>query len=129
MLSHFNLTPLHIVKYLVIEVFLYNINLKKMKFFNWIKHRIKHKIDHFKWSSIKKTFRENGLALVIIIVVWEIIEDVLFPLLFIFLGKYVHPAFYAGAPASWLLCVHWLAVPVMWSLWLRVKSNNSISEK
>tara|TARA_B100000700_G_scaffold324626_1_gene431265 strand:+ start:1245 stop:1496 length:252 start_codon:yes stop_codon:yes gene_type:complete len=65
--------------------------------------------------------KQHGLALVIIIIGWEIIEDVLFPLLFIFLGNNVHPAFYAGAPASWLLCIHWLAVPIIWSGWVKLK--------
>ena len=94
-----------------------------MRFFKWIKHRLSHKLEHFKWSSIKKTFKDNGLALVVIIIVWEIIEDILFPLLFIFLGNYVHPAFYAGAPAAWLLCIHWLAVPLMWGWWVKVRGD------
>ena len=62
--------------------------------------------------------KEHGLALVVIIVGWEIVEDVVFPLLFIFLGNHVHPAFYAGAPAAWLLCIHWLAVPILWGWWI-----------
>ena len=66
---------------------------------------------------------EHGLALVIIIVAWEIIEDILFPLLFIWLGTNVHPAFLAGAPASLLLCVHWLAVPAIWGLWIKIKGK------
>ena len=101
-----------------------------MRIFSWIKHRILHKIGHVSLNSIKETLREHGLALVIIIVGWEIIEDVLFPLLFIFLGNHVHPAFYAGAPAAWLLCLHWLMVPLTWSLWMRLqKLGGSRSEK
>ena len=94
-----------------------------MRFFRWIRERFSHKLEHFKWSSIKKTLKEHGLALVIIIVVWEIIEDVLFPILFIALGNYVHPAFYAGAPAAWILCLHWLAVPIMWGAWIRISGK------
>ena len=94
-----------------------------MRFFRWIRERFSHKLEHFKWSSIKKTLKEHGLALVIIIVVWEIIEDVLFPILFIALGNYVHPAFYAGAPAAWILCLHWLAVPLMWGAWIRISGK------
>ena len=94
-----------------------------MRLLKWIKHRIAHKFEHLSWSSIKKTFREHGLALVVIVVLWEIIEDVLFPLLFIFLGNHVHPAFYAGAPASWLLCVHWLVVPATWAWWVRFRGK------
>ena len=94
-----------------------------MKLFRWIKHRIKHKLEHLKWSSIKKILKEHGVALVTIVVVWEIIEDILFPLLFIFLGNNIHPAFYAGAPASLLLCVHWLAVPIIWGWWVKISKK------
>ena len=94
-----------------------------MRFFRWAKDRLSHKLEHFKWASLKKTLKEHGLALVIIIVVWEIIEDVLFPILFIALGNYVHPAFYAGAPAAWILCLHWLAVPIMWGAWIRISGK------
>lgn len=94
-----------------------------MKFFKWLKDRLSHKLGHFKWDSLKQTLKEHGMALVIIIVVWEIIEDVLFPILFIALGKYVHPAFYAGAPAAWILCLHWLAVPIMWGAWIRISGK------
>ena len=92
-----------------------------MKVYDWLKKRISHQFEHLKWSSIKKIFREHGLALVIIIVGWEIAEDVLFPALFVLLGNHVHPAFYAGAPASLLLCFHWLAVPLMWGWWVKFK--------
>ena len=92
-----------------------------MKLFRWVRERLGHKLQHFSWSSIKKTFKENGLALVIIIVGWEIVEDVVFPVLFVFLGNHVHPAFYAGAPASLLLCFHWIMVPVLWGAWIKFK--------
>ena len=92
-----------------------------MKFLKWAKDRLSHKLEHFKWANIKKTFKEHGLALVVIIVGWEIIEDVLFPLLFIFLGNHIHPVFYAGAPAAWVLCLHWIAVPLMWGWWIKFK--------
>ena len=94
-----------------------------MRLFRWAKDRLSHKLEHFKWASLKKTLKEHGLALVIIIVVWEIIEDVLFPILFIALGNYVHPAFYAGAPAAWILCLHWLAVPIMWGAWIKISGK------
>ena len=94
-----------------------------MRFFRWLKHQVSHKLEHLKWSSLKKIMKEHGLALVVIIVLWEIIEDVLFPILFIALGNYVHPAFYAGAPAAWILCFHWLAVPLMWGAWIRISGK------
>lgn len=95
-----------------------------MKFFRWVKERLAHKLEHLKWSNIKSTMKEHGLALVVIIVGWEIIEDVLFPLLFVLLGNYVHPSFYAGIPAAWLLCLHWLAVPILWGWWIKYSGKD-----
>lgn len=96
---------------------------KIKKGLQWLKHRIRHKLEHVSWSALKDTLKENGLALVVIIVLWEVIEDILFPALFIFLGNTVHPAFYAGAPAAWILCLHWLAVPLMWGAWIKLKGK------
>ena len=93
-----------------------------MRFIKWVTSRIKHKLSHLSIAALKETFKKHGIALVVIIVVWEIIEDVCFPLLFIFLGDHFHPAFYAGAPAAWLLCLHWLVVPLTWSAWVKVKN-------
>ena len=95
-----------------------------MKVIKWVKNRLMHKIEHIRWTSIEKIMKKNGLALVIIIVGWEIIEDVLFPLLFIWMGKHIHPVFYGGAPAAWLLCLHWLAVPLIWGLWIKITQKN-----
>ena len=94
-----------------------------MKLYNWIKQRFSHKLSHFKWSNIKKTLRENGLALVIIIIAWEIIEDIVFPAIFALLGNYVHPIFFAGIPASLIICLHWFMVPVLWGIWIKVKGG------
>ena len=91
-----------------------------MKIIEWIKHRISHKLEHFSPEKIKTFLKKNGLAFVIIFLAWEIIEDIIFPILFVFLGNYIHPVFYAGAPASVLLCFHWIAVPLTWGLWLRI---------
>ena len=91
------------------------------KVWKWTKDRLGHKFENFRWSKIKKIFKEHGIALVVIIVGWEVMEDVVFPVLFVFLGNHVHPAFYAGAPASLLLCFHWLAVPLMWGWWIKFK--------
>ena len=95
------------------------------KAWNWISHRLKHKLEHLNPSRLLDTLKEHGIALVIIIIGWEIIEDVLFPILFIFLGNHVHPAFYAGAPAAWLLCLHWLAVPILWGAWIKIIHKKS----
>lgn len=91
--------------------------------YRWIKQRLGHKLEHLKWDNIKKTFRENGLALVVIIVVWEIIEDIVFPAIFALLGKYVHPVFFAGIPVAWIVCLHWLMVPVLWGMWIKLKKG------
>jgi len=93
------------------------------KIWNWIKHRLGHKLEHFSRARLLDTLKEHGLALVIIIVVWEIIEDILFPALFLWLGANVHPVFFAGAPAAWLLCLHWLAVPIMWGMWIKISNK------
>tara|TARA_Y100000592_G_scaffold98549_1_gene171961 strand:+ start:5529 stop:5822 length:294 start_codon:yes stop_codon:yes gene_type:complete len=94
-----------------------------IRLYKWIKHRIAHKMEHYSVAKLKKFLKENGLAFVIIFIGWEIIEDVLFPVLFVFLGNTVHPAFYAGAPASILLCFHWLAIPILWGLWVKISKN------
>lgn len=88
---------------------------------HWIKHRLSHKLEHLRFNYLVDTLKKHGLALVVIIVIWEIIEDVLFPIAFIWLGKNVHPAFLVGAPAAWLICLHWLMVPLTWSLWMKTK--------
>ena len=94
------------------------------KLYHWLKHRLSHKLEHFSTENIKKTLKEHGLALVVIIVGWEIIEDVVFPILFAVLGKFVHPAFYAGIPAAWILCFHWIAVPLIWGWWIRISKKS-----
>jgi len=95
-----------------------------VKLFKWIQHRLGHKLQHFSWLNIKKTFRENGLALVVIVVGWEIIEDVLFPAVFALLGNYVHPVFFTGIPVAWIVCLHWFMVPVLWGLWIKMKGTD-----
>ncbi|MBO90257.1 MAG: hypothetical protein CMP14_12110, partial [Rickettsiales bacterium] len=86
---------------------------------------VSHKLGHLKPAYLLDILAKHGLSLVVIIVVWEIIEDVGFPLLFIWLGKHVHPMFYAGAPAAWILCLHWLVVPLTWKLWMKIKSRRN----
>ena len=93
---------------------------------NRVRRSFSHKLEHFKLSKLKKTMKEHGLALVIIIVAWEIIEDILFPILFIWLGNNVHPSFYVGAPASIILCLHFIAVPALWWCWMRISGKKKI---
>ena len=99
-----------------------------MRFIKWLKERISHKFENFSIKKIKDFLKKNGLAFVIIFIGWEIVEDVVFPIVFAYLGNYVHPAFYAGIPASLILCFHWLAIPILWGLWLMItnkKKDNS----
>jgi hypothetical protein len=95
------------------------------KAFRWVIHRLRHKLGHFHPSKLIDTLKEHGLALVVIIVLWEIIEDVLFPALFIWLGHNVNPWFITGAPISWLLCLHPIAVPVMWGMWVKLSGRSN----
>ena len=89
-----------------------------------LKHRLKHKLEHFSISELKDVFIKGGVPLLIIFIGWEIIEDVLFPIMFWTLGKFVHPVFYAGMPISWMLCLHWIAVPVLWGLWMKISKKS-----
>lgn len=94
-----------------------------IKLWHKIMDRVKHKFDHFRPSILMDTLVEHGIALVIIIIVWEIIEDILFPVLFLWLGNNVNPAFIVGAPVSWLLCLHPIVVPITWGLWIKIKGK------
>jgi hypothetical protein len=100
---------------------------------NWFKKRFSHKLQHLSWNHIKNLLKKHGIAFVIIVIGWEIIEDILFPVLFTLLGKYVHPIFYGGVPVSWLLCLHWIAVPTIWGFWLKksrkVDCEHSLDER
>ena len=99
------------------------------KLWHWLKDRVSHKLEHIKPAYLLDVLTKHGLSLVVIIVVWEIIEDIGFPLLFIWLGNNVHPAFMAGAPAAWLLCLHWLVVPLTWKAWVKIKGQRNGSYK
>jgi len=98
-----------------------------MKILKWIKHRVLHKLEHIKVSNLMDTLKRQGLALVVIILVWELIEDVIFPLIFAWLGANIHPAFLVGIPASLLLCLHWVAVPILWGAWIKIRGKNETS--
>lgn len=92
-----------------------------MEIVRWIKSRLSHKLEHVKKERLLSLAKKEGVSLVVIIIIWEIIEDILFPILFGFLGKNVHGSFYVALPISWLLCVHWLTVPIIWSLWRKIR--------
>ena len=91
----------------------------------WLKNKLKHKFDHWKLSNIKKLFLQHGRAFVIIFIAWEIVEDIVFPVIFIWLGNNVDPWFLTGAPISWILCLHPVAVPVIWAVYIKLSGNNN----
>tara|TARA_R100000995_G_scaffold81543_1_gene54454 strand:- start:527 stop:838 length:312 start_codon:yes stop_codon:yes gene_type:complete len=95
----------------------------------WLKTRISNKLNNFSKDKLKAFLKKNGLAFVIIFVGWEIVEDVVFPIIFGVLGNYVHPAFYAGIPASLILCFHWLAIPILWGLWVKLTNKPDTYDK
>ena len=96
---------------------------------NWTKNRIYHKISTFSRAKRKAFLKKNGLAFVVIVVGWEIVEDVVFPIIFATLGNHIHPAFYAGVPASLILCFHWLAIPILWGLWVKLTNKEDNYDK
>ena len=96
---------------------------------NWLKTRVSSKLSNFSSKNLRDFLRKNGLAFVVIFVGWEIIEDVVFPIIFGALGNHVHPAFYVGIPASLILCFHWLAIPILWGLWLKISNRSDDRDK
>ncbi len=99
-----------------------------MKAIKWTYSRIKHNLSHLHPTRLLDIMKEHGAALVVIIVIWEIIEDVLFPALFIWLGHNVNPWFITGAPISWLICLHPIAVPLMWAAWIKISGSDNEKE-
>jgi len=83
-----------------------------------LKEKIIHKLSFWKKENLKKIIMEYGVPFLVILVGWEIVEDILFPALFYYLGQYF-PAFYALIPVTWILCLHPIAVPILW--WIYVK--------
>ncbi len=67
-------------------------------------------------------------ATMIIFIGWEIVEDVVFPVIFIWLGNNVNPWFLTGAPISWIMCFHPIAVPVLWGIWIKFSGRKNESK-
>ena len=99
-----------------------------MKILKNLWHRITHKLHHFKWSHFKSILKEHGLAFLIIFIGWEIVEDIVFPAIFIWLGNNVNPWFLTGAPISWIMCFHPIAVPVLWGIWIKFSGRKNESK-
>jgi membrane protein CcdC involved in cytochrome C biogenesis len=90
---------------------------------NWLKHRLKHKFEHWKIENIKNLFLQHGKAFVIIVVAWEIFEDVICPVIFAWLGNNIDPLFLTGIPISLIMCLHPIAVPVIWAIYIKLSGN------
>ena len=90
------------------------------RLYKYIKHNLTHKVSFWKIKNLKKKLLEYGLPLLIIFIVWEIIEDSLSILLFSYLGSKIDPWFYALIPSSFFICLHWLAVPIIFGFYLKV---------
>jgi hypothetical protein len=90
---------------------------------HWVKHRLQHKLEHISLQELKDAIVKGGIPLLVIVVGWEIIEDIIFPIVFWWLGNKIHPAFYSVIPVSWLLCLHWLIVPILWRLWMKISKK------
>ena len=79
------------------------------------------------WTSLKKYLVEYGMPFLVILIVWEIIEDVVFPIIFYIMGHHVHSGFFAAIPVAWILCLHPIAVPILWSwycfVWRKKKTE------
>jgi hypothetical protein len=86
-----------------------------MKILKNLWHRITHKLHHFKWAHFKSILKEHGLAfLIIFITIW--------------LGNNVNPWFLTGAPISWILCLHPVAVPLLWAIWIKISRRKNESK-
>jgi len=92
--------------------------------FKQFKEKVKYKFSFWKRDNFKKIIVDYGMPLLVILIGWEIIEDILFPALFYYLGQYF-PAFYALIPVSWLLCLHPIAVPILWWIYMKWAGNKS----
>jgi len=96
---------------------------------NRFKRAINHRVQFWTFSNLKSVILKHGKALLIIFIVWEIIEDVLFPAMAYLLGKYVDPSFYAVMPVAWLFCLHPVAVPIIWAVYCKMSGKKNTSEE
>lgn len=93
-----------------------------------LKVKLTEKLSFWKLSNLKKVIKEYGPAFLVILIGWEIAEDILFPALFYVLGEYF-PAFYALIPVSWILCLHPIAVPAIFLVYVKISNKNKDLEK
>jgi len=94
-----------------------------IKFFKSALHNIKHKLEFWTPKHAKALVMKYGVPFFVILVVWEIIEDILFPCVAYLLGQHVNPVFYSFIPVAWIVCLHPIAVPILWSGWVYFKNR------
>ena len=97
--------------------------------FKRLKRAIEHRVGFWNSKNLKSVILKHGKALLIIFIVWEIIEDIIFPAIAYLLGNYVNPAFYAAMPVAWLFCLHPVAVPLIWAVYCKMSGNNLEADK
>tara|TARA_Y100001970_G_C13906696_1_gene686428 strand:- start:1 stop:222 length:222 start_codon:yes stop_codon:yes gene_type:complete len=70
----------------------------------------------------KKLIREEGKDLLVIIVLWEVIELLIFPPLIYYLGTHLNPIFLGFVPLGFFICVHPIAVPIIFAVWKKIRN-------
>ena len=99
---------------------------KTGKMLKQLKEKVSHKLSFWKKEKFKKIIVEYGVPFLVILIGWEIFEDIIFPAICYWLGQY-WPAFYAAIPTLWIVCLHPVVVPVLW--WAYVKFWGSKNKK
>ncbi len=101
--------------------------LKKLA--TWLKERISHKIKLLSLSKVRDVLKKHGLAIAVIFVSWELFEDFVLPILFTWMGAYVHPFFYMLAPVAVFMCLHPIMVPLIFGVYLKIMRREPQKEK
>ena len=91
--------------------------------FKTIVHNLRHTIEFWRWKNLKSAFLKHGTEFLVILIIWEIVEDIIFPAVMYLCGETLNPVFYSLIPAGWIVCLHPIAVPVLWSMWRCLKRS------
>jgi len=91
----------------------------------FIIHNLKHTVKFWSPKNLRSLFVKCGTELLIIFIIWEIFEDIVFPIVMILLGDHFNPMFYTLVPAGWIVCLHPIAVPAIWSCWKLLSKKDS----
>lgn len=99
------------------------------KFWSYIKRNILHKIAFWKIKNLRGKIKKYGLPLLVIFIAWEILEDIIFPYIAYLLGESVHPGFYTLMPIAWIACLHPIAVPAIFWIYLKVTKKKDLAKE